>query len=73
MEKDVIERIAVLETKQDSMGEDVREIKASVQQLTVLANRGRGGLAVVLWAGGCLGAMTGLCATLVGLVTGAKP
>lgn len=70
MEKDIIERIAIVETKQDAMGEDVREIKAHVAQLTVLANRGRGGLAAIWWAGGCVVALAGLCASVIGFIKG---
>jgi len=72
MEKDIIERIVALETKQDDMREDVREIKSSVQQLTVLANRGRGGLAAILWAGGFMTALIGIIATALGFLKGIK-
>ena len=72
MEKDIIERIVALEIKQDDMREDVREIKVHVAQLTVLANRGRGGLAAILWAGGFMAALIGLCATMLGFIKGVK-
>lgn len=70
MEKDIIERIVALETKQDDMRDDVREIKQNVHHLTQLANRGRGGLAAILWAGGFMAALIGLCATILGFVKG---
>lgn len=70
MEKDIIERIVALETKQDSMRDDVREIRNNVHQLTVIANRGRGGLAAILWAGGFIAALIGLVATVAGFWKG---
>lgn len=73
MEKDIIERIVALEIKQDDMREDVREIKSSVQQLTVLANRGRGGILAILWAGGCIAALIGLSHSVLDFLKGIKP
>lgn len=70
MEKDIIERIVALETKHDAMREDVHDIRKNVQQLMVLANRGRGGLAAILWVGGFFAALIGLCATIVGFIKG---
>jgi hypothetical protein len=66
----IIERIAVLETKADDMRDDVRDIKRNVQQLTDMANKGRGSLATILWAGGFATAAVGVVATVAGFFWG---
>lgn len=68
----VIERLAVLETMQDTMIDDVKDIKANVRQLTEMANKGRGSLATILWAGGFATAAVGVVATVAGFFWGHK-
>lgn len=72
MEHDIIERIVVLETKQDTMADDIGEIKSCVKNLEAMANKGSGGLAAILWAGGFITAAVGLIATIIGFTWGHK-
>lgn len=71
-EKQVMERIVVLETKADDMRDDIRDIRKNMQILMELAHRGRGSLAAILWVGGCVTALLGLMATISGLFMESK-
>jgi len=68
----IIERIVVLETKQDDMRDDIAEIKSAVKELVTLANKGRGSLATILWAGGFAAAAVATFATVLGFFWGHK-
>ncbi len=68
----LIERIVVLETKQDDMREDIREIKGNLRSLMELASRGRGSLSAMLWAGGFVSALLALGTSIYGYMAGQK-
>lgn len=72
MEHDIIERIVIVETKQDTMADDIAEIKVCVKNLETMANRGSGGLSAILWVGGFATGLVGIIATVAGFIWGTK-
>jgi hypothetical protein len=61
------ERIARLEARLDTAERWLESIDHKVDQLIAVANRGRGGLATILWLGGTLAGVAAMAAALASI------